>query len=334
MWPSQTRFSFPTVTTKVLSELTRPHTSPKLLRMPELPEVEHVVRALRPIVVGRRIEASEIRLPKLVAPTSTSLFNRKLKGRTIAGVSRRGKYILIELDKDRVLANGRASDTSAGRKYQKLARQQGLVLVVHLRMTGKFLSLSTDDLLPKHAHAIFYLDNDRRLVFCDQRQFGVMRLATQTRLMKTKGISELAPEPFGENFSLAYLKETLARSRRTLKTLLLDQTRVLGLGNIYAAEALFRAGVNPFKIAATLSTRRVERLHQAVLDVLTEAISDSSTSRVNLEHANGLSYGEAFERFWQVYEREGEPCVKCGARIRRIAHGGRSTYWCPKCQRR
>jgi formamidopyrimidine-DNA glycosylase len=150
----------------------------------------------------------------------------------------------------------------------------------------------------------------------------------------TKGIRELAPEPFGEDFSLAYLKETLARSRRTLKTLLLDQTRVLGLGNIYAAEALFRAGVNPFKTAATLSSRRVERLHQAILDVLTEAISDSSTSRVNLEHPNGFSYGEAFERFWQVYEREGEPCVKCGSRIRRIAHGGRSTYWCPKCQRR
>jgi formamidopyrimidine-DNA glycosylase len=295
--------------------------------MPELPEVEHVVRALRPSVVGRRIVATEIRLPKLSAPTSPSLFTRKLKGATITGVSRRGKYILIELDTQEATSDRR-------RKSQRPAPQQGLVLAVHLRMTGKFVSLSADDALPKHAHAIFYLDNDRRLVFCDQRQFGVMKLVTRTRLSKTKGISELAPEPFGEDFSLAYLKETLARSRRTLKTLLLDQTRVLGLGNIYAAEALFRAGVNPFKTAATLSSRRVERLHQAILDVLTEAISDSSASRVNLEQSNGFSYGEAFERFWQVYEREGEPCVKCGTRIRRIAHGGRSTYWCPKCQRR
>lgn len=267
------------------------------------------MRALRPVVTGRRILASEIRLPKLVSPMSSALFKRKLKGATITGVSRRGKYILIELNNDRVLA-------------------------VHLRMTGKFLSLSADDTLPKHAHAIFYLDNDRRLVFCDQRQFGVMRLIARTRLSKTKGIRELAPEPFGDDFSLVYLKETLARSRRTLKTLLLDQTRVLGLGNIYAAEALFRAGVNPFKVAATLSSKRVELLHQAILDVLTEAIADSSTSRVNLEHSNGFSYGEAFERFWQVYEREGEPCVNCGARIRRMVHGGRSTYWCPKCQRR
>ena len=299
--------------------------------MPELPEVEHVVRALRPAIVGRRILATEVKLPKLIAPSTPSLFNRKLKGRTITGVSRRGKYILIELDGNGALLQGRAADRG---KYQKPDRKGGLVLAVHLRMTGKFISLSPDEDLPKHAHAIFYLDSDRRLVFRDQRQFGVMKLLARDRVMKTKGISELAPEPFGEDFSLAYLKETLGRSRRTLKTLLLDQTRVLGLGNIYAAEALFRAGVNPFKTASTLSSRRVERLHQAILDVLNEAISESSTSRVNLEHSNGFSYGEAFERFWQVYEREGEPCLKCGARICRIAHGGRSTYWCPKCQRR
>jgi len=300
--------------------------------MPELPEVEHVVRALRSAIVGRRIVASEIKLPKLILPLSQSLFNRKLKGATITGVTRRGKFILIEIEPFAALPDGRA--TAPRRGLQKPARQQGLVLVVHLRMTGKFLSLSAEDVLPKHAHAIFYLDNDRRLVFCDQRQFGVMKLVRRTALTKTKGISELAPEPFGEDFSLAYLKATLARSGRTLKTLLLDQTKVLGLGNIYAAEALFRAGVSPFKEAAGLSSKRVERLRQAILDVLNDAISDSSTSRVNLEQPNGFSYGEAFERFWQVYEREGEPCVNCGARIRRIAHGGRSTYWCPKCQRR
>jgi formamidopyrimidine-DNA glycosylase len=298
--------------------------------MPELPEVEHVVRALRPVVAGRRIVATEISLPKLIAPMSVPVFKRKLKGATITGVGRRGKYILIEMD--RALRNGRASHTA--RKYTRSPRQQGLVLIVHLRMTGKFVSLSADEPLPKHAHAVFYLDNDRRLVFSDQRQFGVMKLVDRKRLTDTKGIRELAPEPFGEDFSLTYLKETLARSRRTLKTLLLDQTRVLGLGNIYAAESLFRAGVSPFKSAATLSTRRVERLHQAILDVLNDAIAESSTSRVNLEHQNGFSYGEAFERFWQVYEREGEPCVKCGSRIRRIAQAGRSTYWCPKCQRR
>jgi formamidopyrimidine-DNA glycosylase len=299
--------------------------------VPELPEVEHVVRALRPKIVGRRLLATQVTLPKLIAPLSPALFNRKLKGRSITGVSRRGKYILIEISREGALPDGRASDRA--REYQKLARQQGLVLIVHLRMTGKFVSLTPDDSLPKHAHAIFYLDDRRRLVFCDQRQFGVMKLVSTARLTKTAGIAELAPEPFSSDFSPEYLKAILTRSRRSLKTLLLDQTRVLGLGNIYAAEALFRAGVNPFKIAASLSKARVARLHQAIVDVLGEAISESSTSRVNLERANGFSYGEAFERFWQVYEREGEPCVNCGARIRRMTHGGRSTYWCPKCQR-
>jgi formamidopyrimidine-DNA glycosylase len=277
--------------------------------MPELPEVEHVVRALRRVVVGRRIVATEVTLPKLISPTSPSVFKRKIKGSTITAVSRRGKFILIELDSD-------------------------LVLAVHLRMTGKFLYLSADDALPKHARAIFYLENDRRLVFSDQRKFGVMKLVAKSRLSKTKGISELAPEPFSDDFNVGYLKATLARSRRTLKTFLLDQTKVLGLGNIYAAEALFRAGINPFKVSSELSTKRVARLHAEILEVLRDAITDSSTSRIDLERADGFSYGEAFERFWQVYEREGEPCVKCGARIRRVVHGARSTYWCPRCQRR
>jgi len=277
--------------------------------MPELPEVEHVVRALRRTIVGRQIVASQIKLPKLITPLKPAQFNRKIKGGRIEAINRRGKFILIELDSGRILA-------------------------VHLRMTGKFLYLTGDDDLPKHSHAIFYLDNDRRLVFRDQRQFGVMKLVARARLAKTKGIRELAPEPLSDDFSPAYLREIIARSRRSLKTLLLDQTKVLGLGNIYAAEALFRAGINPFKIAAQLSSRRVPRLHQAIRDVLRDAITDSSTSRINLEHPNGFSYGEAFERFWQVYEREGEPCFKCGARIRRLTHGGRSTYWCPRCQRR
>ena len=278
--------------------------------MPELPEVEHVVRALRRVVVGRTIIASEIKLPKLIAPSSPSSFKRKIKGALITGVSRRGKFILIEcLQPD---------------------RNRALVLIVHLRMTGKFLYLNADDELPKHSHAIFYLDNDRRLVFRDQRQFGIMRLVDAAKLVDTKGISELAPEPFGDDFNLDYLQNVLARSQRSLKTLLLDQTKVLGLGNIYAAEALFRAGINPFKPASRLSSRRVPRLHEAIREVLEFAVLHI---RLGFNLEEGFSYGEAFEQFWQVYEREGEPCVKCGTRIKRRTHGGRSTYWCPKCQR-
>jgi formamidopyrimidine-DNA glycosylase len=312
--------------------------------MPELPEVEHVVRALRRAVTGRTIFASEIKLPKLVAPSSPSSFKRRIKGASITGVSRRGKFILIELYRERALPHrptpaglpgrgprGRASDTGKGGASPARHAKRALVLVVHLRMTGKFLYLNADDELPKHSHAIFYLDNDRRLVFRDQRQFGIMRLVDASKLINTKGIAELAPEPFGDDFNLEYLKNVLSRSQRSLKTLLLDQTRVLGLGNIYAAEALFRAGINPFKPASQLSSRRVPRLHEAIKEVLEFAVLHIRGG-FNLEE--GFSYGEAFERFWQVYEREGEPCVKCGTRIKRATHGGRSTYWCPKCQRR
>src|SRR5205814_2792474 len=169
--------------------------------MPELPEVEHVVRALRRTIVGRQIVASQIKLPKLITPLKPAQFNRKIKGGRIEAINRRGKFILIELDSGRILA-------------------------VHLRMTGKFLYLTGDDELPKHSHAIFYLDNDRRLVFRDQRQFGIMHLIAASRLSTAKGIRQLAPEPFEDDFSFDYLKETLSHSRRTLKTLLLDQTKI------------------------------------------------------------------------------------------------------------
>src|SRR5262245_58119655 len=161
--------------------------------MPELPEVEHVVRALRRVVIGRTIVASEIRLPKLIAPSAVSAFNRKVKGFTIASVGRRGKFILIQLDHAGALPDGRAANRRDG---HKTARKQGLVLLVHLRMTGKFLYLNDEEDLPKHAHAIFYLDNGRRLVFRDQRQFGIMRLVAANEVSAAKGIAELAPEPF------------------------------------------------------------------------------------------------------------------------------------------
>lgn len=274
--------------------------------MPELPEVEHVVRALRPAVIGRRILAAELKLKRTAPQTSKPAFNRLLRNALITGVSRRGKYILIELDSNRLLAT-------------------------HLRMTGKFVCLTHDDQLPPYAHVIFHLDDDRRLVFCDMRQFGRMRMiANRERLPKE--ILALAPEPLSGDFTEQYFRQTLKRSRRSLKQLLLDQTRVLGLGNIYAAEALFLAGVNPMKASDRLSRARSERLYRAVRDVLQEAIDAGSTLRIDLADRNGDYIGSS-ERFWRVYEREGEPCVTCGTKIKRVVHGGRSTYYCPKCQR-
>lgn len=276
--------------------------------MPELPEVEHVVRALRRAVLGRRILAVELRLPRLLSGSSPATFKRKLRGARIDAINRRGKYILIELD-------------------------SGQVLVVHLRMTGKFQCVGAEQDLPPYPHVIFYLDDDRRLVFCDMRQFGRMRLLRADALPRLPQIAALAPEPFTDDFSLAYFIETLAKSRRSLKQLLLDQTKILGLGNIYASEALFLARISPLKSADTLSQARAAKLHQAIRDILQEAIDAGSTLRIDLTDGNGSYFGTT-ERFWRVYERAGEPCVNCGTRIRRVVQGGRSTYYCPKCQKR
>ena len=275
--------------------------------MPELPEVEHIVRALRRSVLGRRVLAAEVRLPRLLAGLSIPSLKRKLRGAHIDAINRRGKYILFELDNQQVL-------------------------LVHLRMTGKFLCIGADMELPPYAHVVFYLDDDRRLVFCDMRQFGRMRLLPAKALSVLPQIETLAPEPFTDDFSANYFLETVSKSRRSLKQLLLDQTRILGLGNIYASEALFLARISPLKEAHRLSKQRALRLHQAIRDILQEAIDAGSTLRIDLTDANG-SYFETPERFWRVYEREGEPCVNCGTRIRRVVQGGRSTYYCPKCQR-
>ena len=275
--------------------------------MPELPEVEHVVRALRPVVVGRRILAAELKLKRISPEVSRAKFARQLKDLKINAVGRRGKYILFELE-------------------------SGGLLTTHLRMTGKFVALSSDDKLPPYAHVVFHLDDERRLVFCDMRQFGRMRLVINPERLPKELIS-LAPEPLSEEFTESYFLETLSRSRRSLKQLLLDQTRILGLGNIYAVEALFLAGVNPMKAAHRLSKPRARKLYQAIRDVLREAIDAGSTLRIDMSDGNS-SYFEAPERFWRVYEREGEPCVRCGTNIRRVVHGGRSTYYCPQCQKR
>jgi formamidopyrimidine-DNA glycosylase len=275
--------------------------------MPELPEVEHVVRALRRAVIGRRIVAAELRLPRLLVHPSPSSFKRQLRGAGITGVSRRGKYILIALDNDHVL-------------------------LVHLRMTGKFISVGLDDSLPRYSHIIFHLDNDRRLVFSDMRQFGRLRLLSSTALKELAQIKALAPEPLLDEFTPEYFLATIKKSRRSLKQLLLDQTKILGLGNIYASEALFLARISPFKSAVTLSRKRALLLFAAIREVLHEAIEAGSTLKIDLDDLN-TSYFGSDERFWRVYEREGEPCVNCGAKIHRAVQGGRSTYFCPKCQR-
>ena len=276
--------------------------------MPELPEVELVARALDGLVSSRRIMAARLLRAGLAPDTSPAIFARRLRGRRIERVTRRGKHVLFELE-------------------------DAQVLITHLRMTGRFLLLPPEAAPPKHTHALFYLDDERRLVFSDQRHFGMMKLVGAAELAHAKEIRRLAPEPFSADFTPAYLRATLARTRRTLKETLIDQTKVTGLGNIYVAEALFIARINPFCLAAEVSPRRLPRLHNAILDVFKEAIAHGSTLNVDPENIDGSYYDGGFSGRWRVYDREGEPCLHCRTPIRRIAHAGRSTYFCPRCQR-
>ncbi len=276
--------------------------------MPELPEVELVARALDRLLRGRHVVSARLLRPGLAPETTPRSFARILRGAAIETAGRRGKHILLFLDGSRVL-------------------------ITHLRMTGRFLLLPAERQLPTHTHALFQLDDNRRLVFTDQRHFGLMKLVRADELHETRELRSLAPEPFTEEFSPDYLRRTFSRTRRALKEVLLDQTKVTGLGNIYAAEVLFLARVNPFAAAADLSPRRVPRLHRAILDVLNESIAHGSTMNVDPENIDGSYYGGGYEGRWRVYDREGEPCHHCRTRIRRVTHAGRSTYFCPRCQR-
>ena len=276
--------------------------------MPELPEVELVARSLNGLVSGLRIASAKLLRPRLAPETSPQKFARRLKGARIESVGRRGKHILFELDCQRVL-------------------------IAHLRMTGRFLLLPPGRPFPAHTHALFRLEDGRRLVFCDQRHFGMMKVVERDALAQTRELMNLAPEPFSDDFTPRYLRGALTRTRRTLKETLLDQTKVTGLGNIYAAEVLFLARANPFVPSSDFPSRRVARLHRAILEVLSESIAHGSTLNVDPENIDGSYYGGAYEGRWRVYDREGEPCPICKARIKRTSHAGRSTYFCPRCQK-
>lgn len=276
--------------------------------MPELPEVDLVKRHLQMILPGRTIRSAELRREKLVPDMDADSFAARLENSRIAAVGRRGKHILFELS-------------------------SGDTLITHLRMSGRFMLLDPSAADPKFAHAVFYFD-DGRLVFEDQRHFGLMKIVPTAELHDAKELKKLAPEPFGDEFSPEYLFAKLKASGRTLKEFLLDQTKVTGLGNIYAAEAMFRSRLHPAKRANSISRKKAELLHSSIRGVLRDSIGVSES--VPLEPANigGNFYGEGASGEWSVYGREGGPCVSCKTPIRRIRQAARSTFFCPACQRR
>ena len=277
--------------------------------MPELPEVEIIARSLDSLVKGRKTVSAELLRQRLAPDTAPRHFAQKLKNKKINFIHRRGKHILFDLDGD-------------------------TTLIVHLRMSGRFSLLTAEADDPKFTHAVFHLDSGDRLVFDDQRHFGLMKIVDTSRLFEAKELQKLAPEPFTAEFSIDYLHRTARASNRTLKEFLIDQTKVCGLGNIYACEAMFAAGLSPRRRARMLTKPAAARLHTGIRAVLEEAISHTRKQPVDPQNLEGNYFSAGSTAGWFVYDREGEPCRNCNARIIRLKQGGRSTYFCRNCQRK
>lgn len=273
--------------------------------MPELPEVETICRGLKPLVSGRRITGVEIlerRLRRRVAPRLGS----RLVGRTIVDVGRRAKYLLILLDAE-------------------------LVWLFHLGMSGKLVYAAAEKAREKHDHIIARLDNGHELRYHDPRRFGLSMVVTRSKLENLPQMRNLGLDPFERRFSGTYLYATARSSRRRIRDLLIDQRVAAGLGNIYANEILFRAGVRPTARAWKLGRGKVERIARATPALLREAIRWCGTSFSDYRDAEDR-FGK-FQNHLKVYDREGKGCKACGSAIKRVLIGNRSAFYCPRCQK-
>lgn len=277
--------------------------------MPELPEVELISRSLDTLVRGRTISSAELHRQRLAPDITADGFAAALQNTKIHFVHRRGKHILFDLGCEKTL-------------------------IVHLRMSGRFSLLTANREDPKFTHAVFYLEDETRLVFDDQRHFGLMKIVATPELHEAKELKKLAPEPFSDEFSVQYLRNTLSTSKRSLKEFLLDQTKVCGLGNIYAAEAMFAAGVHPEISADKVTAKKIPMLYDSIRAVLQLAISHAGALTVDPENLEGGYFSVGDETVWYVYDRENEPCRNCETPIVRLKQGGRSTYFCRKCQKK
>lgn len=288
--------------------------------MPELPEVETVRRGLAPVMEGYVIAQADVRRPDLRWPFPDRMAER-LTGARVLRLGRKSKYILADLD-------------------------TGETLIVHLGMSGRMLIALPEgekDMLgsfhhlhpapEKHDHVVLDMAGGVRVTFNDARRFGAMDLCATDAIDDHKLIAVLGPEPYDNRFSAAYLAEVFSRKSSPIKSVLLDQRIVAGLGNIYVCEALWRAGISPERLAKNVTRQRIDRLAQIIRDVLDDAIAAGGSSLKDYRQADGeLGY---FQHSFAAYGREGEPCrtPDCGGTIGRIVQSGRSSFYCSTCQR-
>ena len=275
--------------------------------MPELPEVETVRRTLEAKLAGLIFTGGEILLPKIVRTPDPQKFIELIKNKRILQVKRRGKYLLLTL-----------SDSYS--------------MAVHLRMTGALIYCTGDQPPIRYTHVLLHLDNGHRLIFADMRQFGGMWLVPTSALANLSGYKDLGMEPSEECFTRDSFKKGLRHRRTRIKSLLLDQKFIAGLGNIYTDEALHRARINPERSASTLTAREAAKLHHAIVDVLKAGIEHKGTTFRNFIDGDGRAGNH--QEHLRAYNREGQPCLYCGQTIIRKKIGGRSSYYCPICQRK
>ncbi|MCZ4280982.1 bifunctional DNA-formamidopyrimidine glycosylase/DNA-(apurinic or apyrimidinic site) lyase [Kiloniella laminariae] len=284
--------------------------------MPELPEVETVMRGLRPSLEGRRFQKVIQRRDKLRFPLPEN-FAQRLTGRCVVKLARRAKYVLVHLD-------------------------DGMVLFFHLGMSGRMTILprvsgaEQRPVLDPHDHVIFETDEGEEIRYCDPRRFGMMDLVAEADLLQHKAFRDIGPEPLGNGFNGPILSERLKNKKNSIKAALLDQRVVAGIGNIYACEALYLSHISPERPAGSVQGSEADLLATTIKSVLTRAIEAGGSSLRDYVQATGeLGY---FQHSWAVYGREGEPCRQCGEGaeapvITRVQQSGRSTFFCPGCQR-
>ena len=272
--------------------------------MPELPEVETIRRHLAPHLEGRVIERMEVLDPRWGEPAAPEEIEGAVAGRRIESVERRGKYLIFELEDE-------------------------VFLVMHLRMTGNLLLASGED--PRYTRVRFRLEGGERLVFADMRRFGTGVVLLGADALEDYFASRLGVEPLGEDFTVDALRAAARGRRAPVKAFLLSQERIAGVGNIYADEALFRARIHPLRPVGSLKRPQIEALRGAVVESLEAGIDARGATIDDYRNPDGAS-GSFQDRFL-AYDREGEPCSRCGTPIRKIRAAGRGTYFCPRCQR-
>ena len=273
--------------------------------MPEMPEVEIIRRYLDTQVAGKTIMNLDIRLPRMIKWPDVEGFRALVTGRTIKAMNRRGKYLLMELDNDSKV-------------------------VFHLRMTGRLVYEPTGETSDHHARVIFHLQDGASLVYGDTRTLGTIHGLKPQELGMLKGLAEMGPEPLSAEFTAEYLYKTAKQRKVAIKSFLLNQKYIGGIGNIYADEALFLARIHPLRPANSLTQAECSRLWESVNKVIAAGIADGGTTF--RDYQNGEGGKGSHQEHLYVYGRKGEQCRNCGAVIERITVGGHGTHFCPNCQ--